>query len=135
MAITEAERVCRKQDLKPGYDSEATVLKRCVTYSDSGLTSTADPLHAELVPTEPGLLAARPKTSPGGAKPNGPLDHEELEPDGQKAFHSVSARLAYLASDRPDFAFDCKECSCAFGKATRADFTRLKRVGESWTSR
>ena len=41
----------------------------------------------------------------------------------------MSARLAYLAADRPDIAFACKECSRAVGKATRADFTRLKRIG------
>ena len=34
------------------------------------------------------------------AAPNAPLDHEELEPGAQKAYHSVSARLAYLAADR-----------------------------------
>ena len=78
---------------------------------------------------ELGLQAARPQTSPGGAKPSAPLDHEALEPDGQKAHHSVSARLAYLASDRPDIAFACKECNRAVGKATRADLTRLGRIG------
>ena len=65
----------------------------------------------------------------GGAKPSAPLDHEELESDGQQAYHSVSARLAYLASDRPDIAFAFKECSRAVGNATRADLTRLKRTG------
>ena len=67
--------------------------------------------------------------SPGGAKPSTPLDQEELESDGQQAYHSVSATLAYLASDRLDTAFACKECSRAVGKATRADLTRLKRIG------
>ena len=57
------------------------------------------------------------------------MDHEELEPDGQKAYHSVPARLAHLASDRPDIALACKECSRVVGKATRADLTCLKRVG------
>ena len=78
---------------------------------------------------ELGLQAAGPRTSPGGAKPSAPLDQEELESVGQQAYHSVSARLAYLASDRPDIAFACKECSRAVGTATRADLTRLKRVG------
>ena len=78
---------------------------------------------------ELGLQAARPQTSPGGAKPSAPLDHEELEPDGHKACHSASARVACLASDRPDIAFACKECSRAVGNATRADLTRLKRIG------
>ena len=101
----------QKARLGPGYDSEATVLNRYVTYSDSGLTWEADPRHAEFAVCELGLQAARPQTSPGGAKPSAPLDHEELELDGQKAYHSVSARLAFLASDRPDIAIACKEFS------------------------
>ena len=60
-----------------------------MTYSDSGLTWEADPRHAELAVAELGLQAVRPQTSPGGAKPSARLDHEELEPDGQKAYHSV----------------------------------------------
>ena len=127
--LNEKLELVQKARLGPGYDSEATVLNRCATYSDSGLTWEADPRHAELTVAELGLQAVRPQTSPGGAKPGAPLDHEELEPDGQEAYHSVSAELAYLASDRPDIAFACKECSRAVGKATRADLTRLKRVG------
>ena len=119
----------QKARLGPGYDSAATVLNRCVTYSDTGLTWEADPRHAELAAAELGLQSARPQTSPGGAKPSTPLDHEELEPVGQKAYHSVSARLAHLAAGRPDVAFACKECSRAAGKATRADLTRVKRIG------
>ena len=119
----------QKARLGPGYDSEATVLNRCVTYSDSGLTWEGDPRHKELAVAELGQQAARPQTSPGGAKPSAPLDQGELESDGQQAYHSVSARLAYLAPDQPDIAFACKECSRAVGIATRADLTRLKRIG------
>ena len=75
------------------------------------------------------LQAARPQTSLGDAKPSTPHDHEDLEPDGQQAYNSVSSRLAYLAADRHDIAFARKECSCAVGKATRADLTRLTRIG------
>ena len=74
---------------------------------------------------ELGWQAATPQTSPGGAKPG---DTRNWNPMSEKAYRSVSARLAYLASDRLDFVFACKECSRAVGKATRADFTRLKRV-------
>ena len=127
--LNEKLELVQKARLGPGYDGEATVLNRCVTYSDSGLTWEADPRHAELAVAELGPQAARPHTSPGGAKPSAPLDQEELESHGQQAYHSVSARLAYLASDRSDIAFACKECSRAVLKATRADLTRLKRIG------
>ena len=81
---------------------------------------------------ELGLQSARPQTSPGSAKPNAPLDHEELEPDGQKAYHSVSARLANLA-DRPDPTSHLRARSAAAQseKATRAHFTRLRRIGRN----
>ena len=49
---------CRKARLGPGYDSEATVLNRCVMHS-AGLTREADPRHAEQAVTELGLQAAR----------------------------------------------------------------------------
>ena len=116
--LSEKLEMVQKPRLRLGYDCKATILNHCVTYSDSGLTWEADPRHAELAVAELGLQAARPQTSPGGAKPSAPLDHVELEPGGQKAYHSVSATLAYLASDRP-----------AVGKATLADLTRLKRIG------
>ena len=93
--LNEKLELLQKARLGPGHDSEATVLNRCVTYSGSGLTWEADPRRAELA--ELGPQAGRPQWSAGGAKPNAALDHEELEPDGQKAEHSVSARLGYLA--------------------------------------
>ena len=127
--LNEKLEVAQKARLGPGYDREATVLNRCLTYSDFGLTWEADPRRAELAVAELVVQAARPQTSQGGAKPSAPLDHEELEPDGQSAYHSVSALLTYLAADRPDIAFACKECSHAVGKATRADLIRLKRIG------
>ena len=117
----------QKARFNPRYDSDATMLNRCATYNDSGLTWESDPRHAELAVAELGFEAARPQTSPGGAKPSTPLDHEELEPEGQKACHRVSPRLAHLTADRLDIAFACKECSRAVGKATRADLTRLNR--------
>ena len=56
---------------------------------------------------------------------------EELEPDGQKAYHSVSARLAYLPSDRPRHRVRLRRLQCAVGTATRADLTCLTVDGHS----
>ena len=82
--LIEKLELAHKARLGPGCDSERTVLNRCVTYSDSGLTWETDPRHAELAVAELGLQAARPQTSPSGAMPSAPLDHEELEPNGKK---------------------------------------------------
>ena len=132
MAVSERNEkleLVQKPRLGLGNDSETTVLNRCVVYNDSGLTWEADPRHAELAVAELGRQAVRPQTSPGGAKPSTPLNHEEVEPDGTKAYHRVPARLADLAADRLDIASTCKKSSRAVGKATRADLTRLKRIG------
>ena len=74
----------QKARLGPGYDSDATVLNRCVTYSDSGLTWEADPRHAELAAAELGLQSARPQTSPGGAKPSTHLTTKTWNLTGRK---------------------------------------------------
>ena len=92
--MKEKLELVQKARLGLGYDSEATVLNRCVVFH---------------------------------AKPGTPLDHEELEPDCQIAYHSVSARLAYLSADRPDIAFPCKECSRAVGRATRAELSQRQK--------
>ena len=86
--LNEKLELVPKARLGPDYDSETTVLNRCVTYSDSRLTWEADPRHAELAVAELGLQVARPQTSPGGAKPSAPMDKEEVESDGQQAYHS-----------------------------------------------
>ena len=67
-----------------------------MTYSDSGFTWEADPRHTELAVAEIGLQAARPQMSASVAKPNAPLNHEEMESDRKIAYHSLSTRLEYL---------------------------------------
>ena len=94
--LIEKLELVQKARLGPGYDNEATALNRCVTYGNSGLTWEADPRHAELAVAELGLQAARPQTSPGGAKPNAPLDHEELEPDGQKSLPRRVSKIVFF---------------------------------------
>ena len=76
------------------------MLNRCVTHSDPGLTWEADPRHAELAVAGLGLQAARPQASPGGAKPSAPLDHEELEPDGQKSLSQQVSKTG-VSGSRP----------------------------------
>ena len=61
--MNEQLELVQKARLGPGYDNEATVLNRCVTYGNSGLTWEAEPRHAELAVAELGLQAARPQTS------------------------------------------------------------------------
>ena len=72
--LSEKLELAQKARLGHGCVSEATVLNRCVTYSDSWLTWEADPRHTELAEAELGLQLARLHKSPSGAKPNTHLD-------------------------------------------------------------
>ena len=53
--LSESLEFVQKARLGPGYDTEATVLNRCVVFNDSGLTWEADPRDAELAVAELGL--------------------------------------------------------------------------------
>ena len=88
----------------------------CTATSDWRGRQTHDPRYAQLAVRELGLKMTRPQTSRGAAKPDAPMDQEELESDGQDAYHSAPPRLAHLASDRLDIAFACE--------ATQADLAR-----------
>ena len=128
--LNEKLELVQKLRLGPGYDSGGNCVEPLSDiqrlWSDVGSRPTSRRTGSGRAWIPGG---ARPQTNPGGAKPNAPLYHEELEPDGQKANQSVSARMAFQASRRPDIAFACKECSRAVGKTTRADLIRLRRIG------
>ena len=52
-----------------------------------------------------------------------------LETEAKSAYRAATARLSYLASDRPKLLFATKECVKASTCSSQADPTRLKRVG------
>ena len=125
--LNEKHELVQKARLGPGYDSEATVLNRCTATLDSRGKLTRGTRDCQWL-----SLDYRQRDHRRARAAHSQVHHwttKKLEPDGQQAYHSVSARLAYLASDRPDITFACKEHSRAVGKATRADLTRLKRIG------
>ena len=52
-----------------------------------------------------------------------------LETAAGLAYRNVTARLSYLASDRPELLFATKECGKASSCSTQADLTHLKGIG------
>ena len=107
--LNEKLELVQKARLGPGYDSEATVLNHCVTYSDSGLAWEAEPGHTELAVAEPWTTGSETADEPRRQQAKcttGPLGTGTRRAKSP----SVLARLAYLASDRPDNANACKEC-------------------------
>ena len=60
----------------------------------------------------------RPRSGAPAAKPNAPIDNEELEPNGRNPTIAWRTRLADLASVCPMIPFSCNECSRATKKNT-----------------
>ena len=109
------------------------MLNRCVTNSDSVLTCEGDPRHAELAEAELGLQSARQQTSSGGAKPNAPCDHEELELVGQRKPTTACQRHWHIWHQTdPTSQRIVRNATAQLGKHQRADHTRLKRPLAVW---
>ena len=53
---------------------------------------------------------------------------EVLTPEESSRFRSLTMRVGYLALDRPDIAFACKELARAMAKPCRSDWNGLKRL-------
>ncbi len=95
----------------------------------SGSAWEADPRHAEHAVQELGLTKAWPQLSPGGAKAQGGDEAIELDTAASSAYRTVTARLNYLASDRPELLFATKESGKASSCSTQAELMHLKRIG------
>jgi hypothetical protein len=105
------EIVCKARlGLEPGCSTEGKILNRLVRVDQNGFSCEADPRHAELATQELGLTTARPQLSPGGAKAQDGDEVLELDTEATSAYRTVTARLYYLASDRPELLFATKEC-------------------------
>ena len=66
-------------------------------------------------------------------------ESHELSAEDATMFRAVSARANYLAQDRPDIAFACKELCRDFSCPTRDSYCKLKKawsisVGEAQAS-
>ena len=92
-------------------------------------TYKADPRHAEILRKELGLENCKPVASPS-SKVETEEDEEELSEDYSTRFRSLVARANYLALDRPDIQYACKELSSYMSKPSVSDWERLRRLGK-----
>ena len=109
LKLNEKLQLVQKARLGPGYDSEATVLHRCCTYSDGGLTWASVHRRAQAAPSRTHHWTTR----------NWTLAGREPTTECQQDWHTW--RQTDPTSHVP--------ARNAGGKATRADFTRLERIG------
>jgi hypothetical protein len=136
-----------------GHKQEVRVLNRVLTWQSWGIGYEADPRHAEIVIKEFGLEHCKSVTTPGtkddvakSQQENGEnYDNlnegefngkEVVESDETKdltgseatRYRAMCARLNYLAQDRPDIRYACKEASRWMAKPQSGHWILLKRV-------
>ena len=138
----EFEITCEVLGPKKEHKQEVRILNRVIRWTGHGITYEADQRHAEIVVRDLGLQDAKPAPTPGtreelskASLPKGVLGIEveeqspELDKKEASAYRGVAARLNYLAQDRPDLQYACKEASRRMAKPRQADWAILKRIG------
>ena len=126
----------------PGQEREVRILNRIITWTDGGLEYEPDQRHAEMVVRDLGLENAKPVATPGTREDQSlasvpAIDAAvEIEDESQllnaaeaKLYRGVTARCNYLAQDRVDIQYPCKECSRRMARPRQGDWAALKRIG------
>ena len=95
----------------PGDIKEISSLNRIIRYTPRGYTCEGDQRHAEILIAAFDLEGCRPIGVPGVKAPNSKEEIEDpaLEPGEARRFRALAARANYMALDRPDIGFACKE--------------------------
>jgi hypothetical protein len=130
-AIGEIYEITIGPRLGPGPEDakEARALNRIVRWCDDRVEYEADPRQVERLVVECGLAGAKEM-----ATPSVKVGFSELEGDEPLAFnlHTASrgaaARANYLAADRIDVQYSCKEICRWMAKPTMHAWTALKRL-------
>ena len=108
---------------------EIRILNRIVRWTPRGIEYEADQRHAEIIVRDMGLEKAKGSSVPGQkAKKEERQESRELAPHAATAFRAMAARANYLAQDRPDIAYACKEVCRDMAKPTEASQDKLKKV-------
>lgn len=118
--------------LGPGEedDKDARVLHRIVRWEAGGLEYEGDPRQGEEVVLDLGLEGAKSVATPGTKVNQEVVAKDSPVPERKHtAFRAVAARANYLAADRPDVQFSCKEICRWLAHPTEQGVVALKRVG------
>ena len=113
----------------PGDAKESRALNRVIRWTSDCVEYEADPRQAERLIAECGLEGAQSMVTPG-VRLTGPelADEQPLPPQLTTAFRGAAARANYLAADRIDAQFACKEVCRSMSRPTTQSWKAMKRV-------
>ena len=117
--------------LGPGPDDakEVRVLNRIIRWCEGHLEYEADPRQAEKLVLECGLEGCKSTATPGVRASFEEVEKDvELPKDQHSAFRGAAARGNYLAADRLDCQFACKEVCRGMSTPTQRSWGALRRM-------
>ena len=131
-ALEEHYEITKTGRLGPGPkdDKEVRVLNRMVRWTLDGLEYEADPRQGEKLLRDVKLDGSRSVGTPG-VKPSVDelMNDQALPEDKHGPFRAVAARGNFLAADRPELQFSCKEICRWMSSPTEHSLKALKRLG------
>ena len=108
-------------------DKSVVVLGRIIEWKEHGVDDEADPRHVELILKEMGMEECKGSDVVGRTR----LDDDEegkLLPQDARRFRSMAARCNFIAADRIDVQFECKEVCRRMSAPCESDWKMLKSV-------
>ncbi len=115
-----------------GMEREIRVLNRTLRWTDGGLQYEADQRHADIIIQQMGMTNARPVTTPMVAEAKDieeqRKDSKALNAEEATQYRALTARLNYLAQDRPDLQFTAKAVAKYMSEPREHDWLAVKRV-------
>eukprot|EP00435_Cladocopium_sp_Y103_P064420 s364_g26.t1 len=109
-----------------GDVQDVMILNRLVHYNSFETTIEADPRHVQILLKELNLQEAKEVATPGVRCDS--TDGEPLSASEMSRYRSLVMRGCYLALDRPDIAYACKELARAMAAPKQSDWNGLKRL-------
>ncbi len=131
-ALEEHYEITKTGRLGPGPkdNKEVRVLNRMVRWTPGGLEYEADPRQGEKLLRDVKLDGSRSVGTPGVKPSVEELTNDQALPEDKHGpFRAVAARGNYLAADRPELQFSCKEICRWMSAPTEHSFKALKRLG------
>ena len=110
---------------------EGRILNRIIRATKEGFELEADQRHADLIIHDLDLDQAKGISTPGtDEKPwEDEEDGKEVDARNGRRFRKIAARASYLALDRADLQYACKETSQGMAAPLGRHWRKLKRIG------
>ena len=123
VCLTKVRRVIGPES----HDTKAmAILNRIVEWRTDGIVMEADPTHVELGLRELGIRKCKGSDVVGSQQDGG--DDVLLSTSDARRFRSLAARCNFLAADRVDIQFGCKEICRRMPQPCESDWMLLKTI-------